>query len=101
MGIVEISRSSVRSQVTWRVALVLMLLAALWIRWPVPSMAWTHIDEKALVNHPLGFFSGDLNPHFFNYPTLSTLHSGGRLSRLLVVDGRGIARLRRVAHFRR
>jgi hypothetical protein len=47
-----------------------MLLAALWIRWPVPSMAWTHIDEKALVDHPLGFFSGDLNPHFFNYPTL-------------------------------
>jgi len=47
-----------------------LLLLALWVRWPVPSMAWTHIEEKAFVNHPLGFFSGDLNPHFFNYPTL-------------------------------
>ena len=54
----------------WRLALVLLLLAALWIRMPMPSMGWTHIDEKAFVNHPLGFFSGDLNPHFFNYPTL-------------------------------
>ncbi len=54
----------------WWVALCLLLLLALWIRWPVPSMAWTHIDEKAFVSHPLGFFSGDLNPHFFNYPTL-------------------------------
>lgn len=66
---------------TWRGGLALLLLVGLIVRWPVPSMPWTHIDEKAFVNHPLGFFSGDLNPHFFNYPTLqlylaSTLYLG-------------------------
>ena len=58
------------SPTLWWGGLPLLLLLALWIRWPVPSMAWTHIDEKAFVSYPLGFFSGDLNPHFFNYPTL-------------------------------
>lgn len=60
----------------WRAGLALLLLLALLIRWPVPSMPWTHIDEKAFVNHPLGFFSGDLNPHFFNYPTLQLYLTG-------------------------
>ena len=27
-------------------------------------------DESTLVFEALSFFSGDLNPHFFNYPTL-------------------------------
>ena len=27
-------------------------------------------DETAIVSHALDFFSGDLNPHFFAYPTL-------------------------------
>ena len=27
-------------------------------------------DETAIVSHALKFFSGDLNPHFFSYPTL-------------------------------
>ena len=66
-----------RTDLAWLLALAVILLAALWVRWPVPSMAWTHIDEKAFVNHPLGFFSGDLNPHFFNYPTLQLYLAAG------------------------
>lgn len=27
-----------------------------------------HPDEPQLVNHAVGFFRGDFNPHFFNYP---------------------------------
>ena len=30
---------------------------------------WTHFDEIAFIVLPLGFWSGDLNPHYFNYPT--------------------------------
>ena len=33
------------------------------------SPVW-HPDEFRFVFFPLNFFSGDLNPHFFNYPTL-------------------------------
>ena len=29
-----------------------------------------HVDERAFILYPLGFWAGDLNPHFFNYPTL-------------------------------
>ena len=46
-----------------------ILLLALALRWPVPSPAWTHFDEIAFIVLPLGFWSGDLNPHYFNYPT--------------------------------
>ena len=45
-----------------------ILLVALWLRWPLPEPGWQHVDEQALVLYPLGFWSGDLNPHFFNYP---------------------------------
>ena len=38
---------------------------------PVDGLA-----EKAIVNHPRGFFSGDLNPHFSNYPTLQLYLAG-------------------------
>jgi len=48
----------------------LILLAALLLRWPFPTSPWTHGDEWAFIVHPLGFWSGDFNPHFFNYPTL-------------------------------
>ena len=41
---------------------------ALWLRWP--DFAWMHIDERVFVERTLGFWSADLNPHFFNYPTL-------------------------------
>lgn len=46
-----------------------VLLLALWLRWPLPEPAWQHVDEQAFVDLPLGFWSGSLNPHFFNYPT--------------------------------
>ncbi len=48
----------------------LLLLGALWLRWPVPSPEWTHIDERVFLLNPLKLWSGDLNPHFFIYPTL-------------------------------
>jgi tetratricopeptide (TPR) repeat protein len=32
--------------------------------------SWLHPDEYSAVFFPLHFFSGDLNPHFFTYPTL-------------------------------
>lgn len=32
--------------------------------------SWLHPDEFSAVFFPLHFFSGDLNPHFFTYPTL-------------------------------
>ncbi|MFT5374609.1 MAG: 4-amino-4-deoxy-L-arabinose transferase-like glycosyltransferase, partial [Candidatus Latescibacterota bacterium] len=41
---------------------------ALWLRWA--DFTWMHIDERVFVERTLGFWSGDLNPHFFNYPTL-------------------------------
>ena len=46
-----------------------ILVLALALRWPVPTPAWTHFDEIAFIVLPLGFWSGDLNPHYFNYPT--------------------------------
>ncbi|MCY3763676.1 MAG: tetratricopeptide repeat protein [Gemmatimonadetes bacterium] len=46
------------------------VLLSLWLRWPLPAPEWSHFDEESLVLIPLGFWSGDLNPHFFNYPTL-------------------------------
>ena len=47
-----------------------VLALAFLLRWPVPAPAWSHFDEAAFVVLPLGFWSGDLNPHYFNYPTL-------------------------------
>lgn len=46
-----------------------ILLLALALRWPVPAPSWIHFDEIAFIVLPLGFWSGDLNPHYFNYPT--------------------------------
>ena len=58
------------ASIRWILPLGALFLAALWLRWPYPEPAWTHIDERAFIEHPLGFFSGDFNPRFFNYPTL-------------------------------
>lgn len=41
---------------------------ALWLRWA--DFTWMQIDERVFVERTLGFWSGDLNPHFFNNPTL-------------------------------
>ncbi len=48
----------------------LILGLAFVLRWPFAEPQWFHGDEWAFTVHPLGFWSGDLNPHFFNYPTL-------------------------------
>ena len=53
-----------------RFAFLLVFLVALLLRWPLPEPAWLQVDERSFVEFPLDFFGGDLNPHFFNYPTL-------------------------------
>ena len=51
-------------------ALAVLFAAGLYLRFPWPVPEWFHVDERAFILHPLGFWSGDFNPHFFNYPTL-------------------------------
>ena len=53
-----------------RFAFLLVFLVALLLHRPLPEPAWLQVDERSFVEFPLGFFGGDLNPHFFNYPTL-------------------------------
>ncbi len=56
----------------WHIGLGVVLLAAAALRlWPLfkGELIW-HPDEYSFVFIPLNFFSGDLNPHFFTYPTL-------------------------------
>ncbi len=47
-----------------------LFLFSFYLRFPYPSPLWWHVDERAFILHPLAFWSGDFNPHFFNYPTL-------------------------------
>lgn len=54
---------------TFRPTLWLLAALALALRWPYPAPAWLHFDETSFIVLPLGFWGGDLNPHFFNYPT--------------------------------
>ncbi len=56
----------------WRIGLGFVVLLAAALRlWPLllGDPVW-HADEYRSVFFPLNFFSGDLNPHFFFYPTL-------------------------------
>jgi tetratricopeptide (TPR) repeat protein len=58
------------SQKVWYIALGGLFLLSFFLRFPYQSPSWWHVDERAFVLQPLGLWSGDLNPHFFNYPTL-------------------------------
>jgi hypothetical protein len=53
----------------WNLALGGILLLSFFLRWPSPGPEWIHVDEWQFVLRPLGFWSGDLHPHFFFYPT--------------------------------
>ena len=71
--------------------LILILVAAsavrvIGIRFGLPFVFYT--DEALIVNHAVGFGAGDLNPHYFVYPTLymyvlfviyGIVYVGGRL----------------------
>lgn len=81
--------ASSRGSRRWAPSLAVVLAAGLWLRWPNPEPGWTHVDEGAFVTYPLGFFSGDLNPHFFNYPTLQLYLAAGVDYAWWVVAGQG------------
>lgn len=49
---------------------LLILALAFYLRFPFPGQGWMHVDEGRFILLPLGFWSGDFNPHFFDYPTL-------------------------------
>ena len=57
-----------------KIATVGLCVVAFVLRWPHPQFQWQHLDERAFVIVPLGYWSGDLNPHFFNYPTFHAGH---------------------------
>ena len=57
-----------REHLLYRLALGALCAFALWLRWT--DFTWMHIDERVFVERTLGFWGGDFNPHFFNYPTL-------------------------------
>ena len=54
----------------WHAGLAGLWQLALFLRWPHPGPGWIHIDERVFLLNPLKLWSGDLNPHFFIYPTL-------------------------------
>jgi tetratricopeptide (TPR) repeat protein len=57
-----------REHQLYPLALSALCAFALWLRWA--NFTWMHIDERVFVERTLGFWGGDFNPHFFNYPTL-------------------------------
>ena len=58
-----------RQILSFRRLLWVLMAVALVLRWPMPEFDWNHFDESSFVVLPLGFWGGDLDPHFFNYPT--------------------------------
>jgi tetratricopeptide (TPR) repeat protein len=63
----------------WRVGIgaIVLLAAALRVGPLLFGEPVWHPDEYSFVFFPLNFFSGDLNPHFFTYPTLHYYLLGG------------------------
>ena len=58
-----------RDRARWAALVALAAGLRLWaLGFGLPS--WLHPDEYSSVLFPLNFFGGDLNPHFFTYPTL-------------------------------
>jgi 4-amino-4-deoxy-L-arabinose transferase-like glycosyltransferase len=63
-----------RAPITRKTAILLgLVLVASFVRfwglgWGLPNTY--HIDEDMFAQKAIGFFSGDLNPHFFHVPTL-------------------------------
>ena len=57
-------------RVSGYLGLLALFLWALYLLWLLPAPEWQHVEERAFILHPLGFWSGDFNPHFFNYPAL-------------------------------
>lgn len=57
----------VRERLFYPLALGALCALALWLRWA--NFTWMHVDERVFVERTLGFWGGDFNPHFFNYPT--------------------------------
>jgi hypothetical protein len=57
---------------SWFIIAIILLSAftvrGLGIRYGLPRVFYP--DEAAIVNHAVAFGTGDLNPHFFNYPSL-------------------------------
>ncbi|MDE0962559.1 MAG: hypothetical protein OSB73_05470 [Candidatus Latescibacteria bacterium] len=60
------------SKRTWLIALAALMALAVGLRlWgTILAPVMRHPDEIFMVVFPLEFFSGDLNPHRFYYPTL-------------------------------
>ena len=69
--VMRLSNGTERSRYCWLALVGVLALAAglrLWGLLAGPPV-W-HADEFRFVFWPLNFFGGDLNPHFFNYPSL-------------------------------
>jgi tetratricopeptide (TPR) repeat protein len=54
----------------WRLVFIVLLAGLLRLWGLLYGPPTQHVDEFSFIYIPLGFFSGDLNPHFFTYPTL-------------------------------
>ena len=57
----------------WFLGILLLLLVGLGVRvwgssWGLPHLY--HPDEDKIVSHALAFGKGDLNPHYFGWPSL-------------------------------
>jgi Dolichyl-phosphate-mannose-protein mannosyltransferase len=63
---------SFRSRICWPLVAI-MILAGLvrfiGLKWGLPHV-WTRPDEEILTSMALKYGTGDLNPHFFGYPSL-------------------------------